>query len=445
MVVYRIQAVVLAGVCTILTTSWIPVRSQEIAAKEETAVTQIVSSGTLTTKKSTIPVEELKLLIKPLTKEELESEAKAWLSLLKRKVQAISNAELSLLQNSQQGEKQLERNVTALYDEQILIIDRFDVVLKELKNKGGDVKYYQDYIKTVKGIDFKVSDFLGIEIIFAWMKSPEGGLRWAGNMGKFIGIFTMSVIISLGVGTVLDKTLIHVKSMSELLRRFLVLAIKRGGFVVGFLLALTALEISLGPILALVGGVSFVLAFALQSNLDNLASGLMIMFYKPFDVGHEVQLHGIWGFVETITLANTIIRTDNNQTIIIPNGSVWGGMITNNTLGGTRRIDLPVRVSFAESIPKVEQMLIEIVKTHPKVLEDPKPKTKVQTFGDSFVEVKIRAWVIPSDYRNVWSDIHRMIKERFDQEAIVLPYPQYDLHLQDVSATSYQHLPGEAS
>jgi len=171
----------------------------------------------------------------------------------------------------------------------------------------------------------------------------------------------------------------------------------------------------------------------------------MIMFYKPFDVGHEVQLHGIWGFVESITLANTIIKTDNNQTIIIPNGSVWGGMITNNTLGGTRRIDLPVRISFAESIPQVEELLIEIVKTHPKVLESPKPKTKVQRFGESFVEVKIRAWVIPSDYRNASSDILRMIKSRFDQEGIKMPYPQYDLHLQDMSSTTNYDLPGESS
>lgn len=454
MLVFRLRAVVLAGVCTILATAWILGRSPEISAKENTAVTETVISGALTTQNQDISLEELKLLLKPLTKEELESEAAAWLSLLKVKVKEISQGEISLLNNSQRANTQnkkstqiitSEQEVTQLYNEQTLIIDRFNIVLDEWQKKGGDVKYYQEYINTVKVIDFNLGDVLGVELIFSWLKSPEGGVRWAGNLVKFIGIFTVVAIVSLGVGEVFDKILIKFNSVSELLRIFLVITIKRGGFVVGFLLALTAFDISIGPILALVGGVSFVLAFALQNNLDNLASGLMIMLYKPFDVGHEVQLQGIWGFVESITLANTIIKTDNNQTIIIPNGSVWGGMITNNTVGGTRRIDLPVRVSFDQSIPKVEQLLIEIVKTHPKVLAEPKPKTKVQTFGDSFVEVKIRPWVKPSDYRKVSSDLLRTIKQQFDQEGISIPYPQYDLHLQDVSSTPNQDLPGEAS
>ena len=148
-----------------------------------------------------------------------------------------------------------------------------------MQKKGGDVKYYQKYIKTVNRINFNLGDILGVELIFSWLISPEGGVRWAVNMVKFIGIFTVVAIVSLAVGEVFDKTLIKFNSVSELLRRFLVITIKRGGFVVGFLLALTAFDISIGPILALVGGVSFVLAFALQNNLDNLASGLMIMLY----------------------------------------------------------------------------------------------------------------------------------------------------------------------
>ena len=264
MLVFRLRAVVLAGVCTILATAWIPVRSQEISAKENTAVTETVISGVITTQNQDISLEELKLLLKPLTKEELESEAAAWLSLLKLKVKEISQGEISLLNNSQRANPQnknstqiitSEQDVTQLYNEQTLIIDRFNLVLDEWQKKGGDVKYYQKYIKTVNRINFNLGDILGVELIFSWLISPEGGVRWAVNMVKFIGIFTVVAIVSLAVGEVFDKTLIKFNSVSELLRRFLVITIKRGGFVVGFLLALTAFDISIGPILALVGGV----------------------------------------------------------------------------------------------------------------------------------------------------------------------------------------------
>lgn len=438
MLLTRHRIIVVVCVACTLGGSWFPVRSQEVRYSEVAAQTP---KATITNQDPKINIEELELLTKPLTKEELENEAAAWLLLLKAKVSEISKAEIAIRRNDRVGTKEAEMELvvktTKLQDERSLLIDRFHVVLRALEAKGGEVKQYQQYIKAVRGLELDWSDpkLLWLMIV-DWSKSSEGGRRWALNIGKFLGIMAASTILSLVVGKIVNIILLKVEHAGNLFRKFIVMLINRGGIVVGFLVSLTALEVSLAPILTLVGGTSFILAFAFQHNLGNLASGLMLMFYKPFDVGDEIELAGIWGFVESITLASTIVKTDNNEIIILPNNSVWDGMITNNTTTGSRRIDLPIRIGFSENIPKVEELLIEIAKSHPKVLEDPKPKTKVASIGDSFITVRIRPWVIPSDYRNVSSDLFRMIKARFDKEGISIPYPQHDVHVEHAALTA---------
>ncbi|MEO1561758.1 MAG: mechanosensitive ion channel domain-containing protein, partial [Cyanobacteria bacterium J06632_19] len=188
--------------------------------------------------------------------------------------------------------------------ERTAIVDRFKVVLDELELKGGDAKSYKQYIDAINTVQLDLQDAEGVGVrLISWLQSAEGGLRWAGNLGKFLGIVLASIIVSQALAIFLKHFLVKFDNVSGLMREFTIMLVKRGGVVVGFMLALTALEISLGPIIALLGGASFVLAFALQSNLGNLASGLMMMLYKPFDVGDEVKINGIWGNVDSITLA----------------------------------------------------------------------------------------------------------------------------------------------
>lgn len=431
MLLARHRIVVVVCVACTFAGSWFPVRSQEVRSEE---LADRAPKATITNK------DPKDLLTKPLTKEELENEAAAWLLLLKAKVSEISKAEIAIRRNDRVGTKEAEMELVALttrlQEERSLLIDRMSVVLRALKAKGGEIKQYQQYIKAVKGLELDWSDpkLLWLTIV-DWSKSSEGGRRWAVNLGKFLGIMAASTILSIALAKLVNIILLKVEHAGHLFREFIVMLIHRGGIVVGFLVALTALEVSLAPILALVGGTSFILAFAFQHNLGNLASGLMLMFYKPFDVGDEIELAGIWGFVDSITLASTIVKTDNNEIIILPNNSVWDSMIKNHTTTGSRRIDLPIRIGFSENIPKVEELLIEIAKSHPKVLEDPKPKTKVASIGDSFITVRIRPWVIPSDYRNVSSDLFRTIKARFDKEGISIPYPQHDVHVASAALT----------
>ncbi|MTJ53536.1 mechanosensitive ion channel [Anabaena sp. UHCC 0253] len=326
---------------------------------------------------------------------------------------------------------QLVANVTELQSERTAVIDRFKVVLAELESKGGDPKAYQQYIEAISivAVDLQDTEGAGVRLV-SWVKSGEGGLRWAANIGKFVGIVIASTLVSQILGIILNRSLKRIGGASELLRQFTVMVIKRGGVVVGVMLALTALEVSLGPILALLGGASFVLAFALQSNLGNFASGLMIMFNKPFDIGDEVKVGGIWGYVDSISLASTKIKGFAGQMYVIPNNNVWGGMIENLTYAEIRKVSIWLRIDLNEDLAKVQKLLVEIIKSHPKILADPKPGKFLWSVEEYYFSIGVSGWTTTDDFWGVHEDVIQMIQERFKQENIQMSaIPGHNLYL----------------
>ncbi len=322
--------------------------------------------------------------------------------------------------NESEAKNQLVVTVTELQGQLTAIADRLNVVLDAMEKKGGDVKSDRQYLQAVTAVDVDTKDAEGIGMrLLTWGKSEEGGFRWMGNFGKFVGIIVTWVIASQLLGTLLDRLLaLFGNASSRMMRQFVVMVVKRGGLVVGFLLALTALEVSIGPVLALLGGVTFILAFALQSNLGNLASGLMIMVYKPFDVSDEVKIGSLWGKVETITLANTRIKGLDGQMFSVPNSKVWSDTVENLSHGKARKISLPIRVGFDQDLRRVEQILVETMKSHPKVLENPAPTTSIKRLEDYYIPVGASAWTQQENYWEVLSDLIRMVQERFQKEGI---------------------------
>jgi small conductance mechanosensitive channel len=217
--------------------------------------------------------------------------------------------------------------------------------------------------------------------------------------------------------------------LSELLRRMVVSIARNIVIVLGILIALSQVGISLGPLLAGLGVVGFVVGFALQDSLSNFASGLMILIYRPFDVGDLIDTGGVFGKVSDMSLVNTTIMTLDNQTIIIPNNKIWGDVIKNVTAQTVRRVDLVFGISYSDDIPKTERILQEIAEAHEKVLSDPEPMIKLHELGDSSVNFVVRPWVNTEDYWDVYWDITRAVKMRFDEEGISIPFPQRDVHL----------------
>ncbi|MBE9201632.1 MULTISPECIES: mechanosensitive ion channel family protein [unclassified Nodularia (in: cyanobacteria)] len=321
--------------------------------------------------------------------------------------------------------------VTELQSDRTAIVDRFKVVLAELERKGGEPEAYHKYITAISMVAVDLQDTEGLLVrLISWVQSGEGGLRWADHIGKFVGIVILSIIVSQILGMILNRSLKQIGGASELLREFIVMLIKRGGVVVGVMLALTALEVSLGPILALVGGASFVLAFALQNNLGNFASGLMIMINKPFDIGDEIKVGGIWGYVDSISLASTKIEGFQGQIYVLPNNSVWEGMIENLTHREIRKVSIWLRVGLNEDLERIQNLLLEIMKSHPKVLEDPKPGKVLWSLEEYYFSIGISGWTKTVDFWGVHADVIQMIQERFKAENIQMSAtPESNLNL----------------
>ena len=233
---------------------------------------------------------------------------------------------------------------TQLGNERTEITDRLKLVLDNWDLKGGDSKDIRTYIAAVGGLKLDVSDKTAtIARIKSWLVADEGGLRVARNIGLFLAYLLGSVILARIVRVIANRVMAATShGPSLLLRRFLVDMSGRAIVFVGFLAGLSALEVNLAPLLAIIGAAGFVVAFALQGTLSNFASGLMIMLNRPFDVNDRVVVSGdIKGTVSAVSIFSTLIRTEDGKTSIVPNNSIWGGVIVNETTGVTTQASEP--------------------------------------------------------------------------------------------------------
>jgi small conductance mechanosensitive channel len=192
--------------------------------------------------------------------------------------------------------------------------------------------------------------------------------------------------------------------------------------------ALSQMGFALGPLLAGLGIAGFILGFALQEVLGNFAAGMMILVYRPFDVGDMIEAAGVYGKVDAMSMVSTSIMTIDNQVLIVPNGKIWGDVIKNVTAQKTRRVDMVFGVSYGDDIPKTEKVLADILKEHSKVLDDPEPLIRLHKLNDSSVDFVVKPWVMTDDYWDVYWDVTREVKMRFDREGISIPFPQRDVH-----------------
>ena len=327
--------------------------------------------------------------------------------------------------------KQLVRNVTNLEAERAAIINRFYAVLDALDKKGGDSESYRKYIEAASSVDLDLTDTEGLGVrVVSWITSEDGGLNLIIDIAKFGGILLLSVIIAPQVGKISNNILTRVGGISTLFRNFTVMVIKRGVVVLGFLLALAAIGVNLGPILALIGGASFILAFALQSNLANFASGLMLLINKPFDVGDEIKVSGYWAYVDSISLASTKIKDFSGNLITLPNNTVWGSDITNYTHADIRKLGLAIHVKFTEDLNKVYQMWMDMTAAHPKVLDDPAPGWfPWNGHYDYYIWVNLTAWSKTDDYWGVYVDLLKELQKRVQELDIQLTAPQQEIKL----------------
>ncbi|HIF9195633.1 TPA: mechanosensitive ion channel domain-containing protein [Photobacterium damselae] len=217
--------------------------------------------------------------------------------------------------------------------------------------------------------------------------------------------------------------------MSQLMQEFFISMSGKGVFCIGLLIALSQIGLDLTPILTGFGVAGVIIGFALQDTLSNFASGMMLLIYRPFDVGDFVEAGSVSGKVSHMSLVNTTIKTFDNQIIIVPNSKIWGDIIKNVTHERVRRVDMIFGISYSDDIELTEKVLHEIVESHESVLRSPEPTIKLHTLNSSSVDFIVRPWVKTEDYWDVYWDITREVKMRFDREGISIPFPQQDVHL----------------
>jgi len=246
-------------------------------------------------------------------------------------------------------------------------------------------------------------------------------------------VFLFIMALSFGVAQVVRRAVAgalagpHVR-VSRLLREILTGMVGKLVMLTGLLIALSQVGVNLAPILAGVGVIGFIVGFALQDSLANFAAGVMILFYRPYDVGDLVEVSAVFGTVNKMSLVSTTILTIDNQTLVVPNGKIWGDVIRNVTAQRIRRVDLVFGISYSDDIPKAEKILMSIIDDHEMTLSDPEPMVRLYKLNDSSVDFVVRPWVKTDDYWDVFWDVTREVKMRFDAEGVSIPFPQQDVH-----------------
>ncbi len=315
-------------------------------------------------------------------------------------------------------------------------VDSLRQLLPVMESLGLETSSYNEVIfKTTGDLVEALSSWTAALTVFKGM--GNGILRWLNdNLGEVfsrVAVFTLvllaAFVMSRLVRKMVSKAVHHGRSrLSTLVREFLVGITGRVVLVIGILWALAQVGLDLTPLLTGLGVAGVVIGFALQDTLSNFASGMMILIYRPFDVGDYVEAGGVAGKVFHMSLVNTTIKTFDNQVFMVPNAKIWGDTIKNITAERLRRVDMEFGISYEDDIEHAERLLEAIVTEHPAVLSTPAHTIKLHRLGESSVDFIVRPWVRTDDYWDVYWDVTRAVKARFDKEGISIPYPQRQLH-----------------
>jgi small conductance mechanosensitive channel len=195
------------------------------------------------------------------------------------------------------------------------------------------------------------------------------------------------------------------------------------------LAALDTLGFPITSLLAVVGAAGLAVGLAMKDSLGNFAAGVMLVIFRPFSTGDFVEVAGVSGKVDSVSIFNTILLTPDNKKVIVPNGQVGAAPITNYTAMEQRRVDLVFGVAYDDDLKKARAALEKICDEHPLVLKDPATSIFVLSLGDSSVNFAVRPWTRTDDYWTVWGDLLEQGKAELEAAGCSIPFPQRDVHM----------------
>ncbi|MBA6264141.1 MAG: mechanosensitive ion channel domain-containing protein [Colwellia sp.] len=251
------------------------------------------------------------------------------------------------------------------------------------------------------------------------------------NLIKFIiaiAIFMIGKFVAKLISSATKKILTH-KKFDNTVTSFIASLIYGLVVMVAFIAAISHLGFNTTSLVAIVGAAGLAIGLALQGSLSNFASGILLISLKPFKAGDFVEISGTAGIVEEVHVFSTQLRTGDNKTVIIPNGGITSGTITNYSAKPTRRIDLVIGVGYSADLKLTKQILKDVVSRHDLVLKEPAITIGVSELADSSVNFIVRPWVKTADYWPVHFDLLEAIKIALDDADIEIPFPQLSVHV----------------
>ena len=258
------------------------------------------------------------------------------------------------------------------------------------------------------------------------------GMPWAINIGMALIIFIVGrMVVSAVVGII--RKLMNRADIDEMLVGFICSIVRWVLLLFVIVAALDQLGVDTTSLIAIFGAAGLAIGLSLQDSLKNFASGVLLIIFRPFEKGDFVATAGEMGVVENIGIFTTILVTVDNKEIIIPNGAIYSGNITNFSARDTRRVDMVFGVSYDDDIRVVKAELEKIIAEDDRVLADPAPVIELGELGDSSVNFIVRPWVKSVDYWQVLWDTQAKVKIRFDEIGVSIPYPQMDVHFDNAA------------
>lgn len=248
---------------------------------------------------------------------------------------------------------------------------------------------------------------------------------------KFIGAIVVLIlglwiirIITKGFGRMMIKRKID-ESLKPFLTSMLSVLLK----ILLFISILGMVGIQMTSFIAILGAAGLAVGMALSGTLQNFAGGVVILLLKPFKVGDVIDAVGYIGSVKEIQIFTTILKTPDNKTIIIPNGSLMNTSMTNFSTEDTRRVDWTFGIGYGDNYEKAKKVLNGLMAEDSRILKDPEPFIALSELADSSVNIVVRAWVKSGDYWGVHFDMNEKVYAVFDKEGLNIPFPQMDLHI----------------
>lgn len=219
-------------------------------------------------------------------------------------------------------------------------------------------------------------------------------------------------------------------TLAPILRKIVRIAV----FVFTILAVLGKFGVQTASVIAVLGAATLAIGLALQGTLSNVASGVMLLIFRPFAVNDFITVGGVSGTVLEIGIFTTNMKTPDGIAIILPNGRIWGNEITNFSKNDTRRLDLSVGIGYGDDMDKALGIVKDVLANDDRVLKDPEPLVVISELGDSSVNILARPWLSRTDFWQAKWDLTKKIKEEFDKNGVSIPFPQRDVHLYQVTS-----------